>query len=512
MDTSLEQGEASARAINPSSHEREEDVAPAARISDEKTGYISRFENFETLKAKAASFSGTEYNKALMAAAARSIRGLTPSAKLLLLEAIDMTDKERYKTADAGIIWARNKVFAERLGIHLDTIKAAKRELERKGLAIRHAADDNNATRLDIRPFLVDVDGHMDYRFAIDDARRLKDQVGDSFPTLEQISPPQGGRTPTHIQSFPTTSRESVRSTPNGSDDHAESASTADRSFEEDKADATRTSPFDRRPEGDDTAGTPKQYRNRRASVGTVICSARRASGSFGGNSPGNVAAESPRGALLAAWELSGRWQAEVSRATVEKLAYDDLFASGWELIRQNFPEESRNHHHTWEWAVKRYHWRALIMVVVAIEDPSVRKPHSYFGWLALKAEGIDLADNLALIQWHRDQQQRRLDDEDDGAGGHEPAETSMTNAETAAAPAEWDKFREALRAAVSPVEFRCWLDPLAFVGINAGQLVLSAPTRFLAQSAENRAGPIIVQVARAIGWKVHLLDIRSPS
>jgi len=201
-----------------------------------------------------------------------------------------------------------------------------------------------------------------------------------------------------------------------------------------------------------------------------------------------------------------------VSRATVEKLAYDELFASGWELIRQNFPEVSRNHHHTWEWAVKRYHWRALIMVVVAIEDPSVRKPHSYFGWLALKAEGIDLADNLALIQWHRDQQQRRLDDDTVGEDGDELEEVTITDAGATAAPAEWEKFREALRGAVSLVEFRSWLDPLSFVGINEGQLVLSAPTRFLAQSAENRAGPIILNVARAIGWKVHLLDIRSPS
>jgi len=486
-----------------------------------RPGYIIRDENFDRLRAKAEAFAGTRYNKALIAAAARSLSGITPTEKLLLLEAIDMQDRAVLTSPDAGIIWARNRVFAERLGISLDAVKSARRGLECKGIAIRHPAIDNNATRFDIRPFLVDLDRYLDERYGIDVRRRAADHLGDQSEYLIGENHPQGEISPSHIQSLSSQEPESVQT-----------------SAKADDTDAPRTNQKGRRPTAAGSTAQSWRTHQRSRSGTTVICSAGRASVSDGGQNSDNLPAESARGALLATWEASPRWQALVDRGAVERLAYDDLFASALALINTHFPERQRNHEKTWTWAISKYHWRAIVMAVVSVEDPSVRQPHKYFGWLATKAEGVDLGDNLDNLARHRAELARRvaaeLDVEDDPvevdpSGTTEPAAPAepdpvdaRNGGETEApasaggpiapTPAEWERFRAEIKRVAPLPAWRHWLEPLKLIGIANGALKLEAPSKMAAEWAENSCGTTILQAAKRVGWSVNLLVIKPPS
>jgi len=522
MDTSSDRGSMPVHGDVPATLEQQ-DQAAEVRISRQiRPGYIIRDENFDQLRAKADAFTGTQYNKALIAAAARSLSGITPTEKLLLLEAIDMQDRAVLTSPDAGIIWARNRVFAERLGISLDAVKSARRGLEYKGIAIRHPAIDNNATRFDIRPFLADLDRYLDDRYGIDVRRRAADKLGDQSEFLDGESHPQGEIFPSHIQSSSSNEVESVQT-----------------SAKADDTAAPRFNQRGRRPTGADSPGPTWRNHQQNRSGTTVICSAGRASVSDGGKISGNLPAESARGALLAAWEASPRWQALVDRGAVERLVYDDLFASALTLINTHFPERQRNHEKTWTWAVSKYHWRAIVMAVVSIEDPSVRQPHKYFGWLATKAQGVDLADNLDYLVRHRAELDRRvaaeLDEPDDdlveadasgtteAAAQNEPeVANSGPSGESEApidveeplvpTPGDWERFRAELKRAAPVTAWRYWLEPIKFIAITDGLLKLEAPSKMSAEWAENSCGTIILQAARRLGWPVNLLMIKPPS
>ena len=476
------------------------EALPLSVRNEGQPGFIKRYADYDLLRRKAESFTGTAYSKPVIAAAARSIPGLTRAEEKVLLEALDIIPKQDYAEPSGGIVFARNKVFAGRGNMSEDAVKAAKRGLERKGLVIRHPDGDNNACKLDLRPFLADLDEHLAYRLGIDEQRRTDDAMGGSFATLviKEETPLDEKITP-HIQSSITNNVSLVQ---NGT----ESANPADNS--KFQTDASRSNHPERRLDGAANSEPPKKTSDRPTRGTAVICSAGRASGGAGRQHGSSLRAERPRAALLEAYQLSPRWQGQVSLPDVESLALDRLYAGTWEMIRTQFPEATRNHDQTWKWAIERHGWRAIIMAIVAVEDPSVRNPARYFGALVTRADGIDLALNLSWMVKHRAELESRLAEPDELEADEA---TPLPCPAPPSVPAEWFDFLERLRQTVPAVELKPWIGSIGFLDLGAGTLTLIAGNRFNAEWIERHHRQALQAAGRDVGWRVHNLRFKWP-
>jgi hypothetical protein len=471
---------------------------PASARAGEK-GFVKRPEGFRDIQARAKSFGGTEHPKIVILAAIRSLRGLTPAESKVLAEAVDIVPRDDFTSPTAGVIWARNRVFAERCDLALSTVKKARRGLEQKGFAFRHIAGDNNGGHLDIRPFLADIDRHVADRIALDQQRHEDDLAGARFDTLDEEDLPRGIETAPQIQSSKTL---------------CDSVPPSTRSVD---ADATRSSSFRR---CQNTGGGPNTTtRQPQGSPTAVNCSPVGASGSFGRQPRGTGADEQPRSALLAAYSASTRWRALVSLQDIHHLAYDRLYAATAELIRQHFPDARRNHGETWAWAVRRHGWKAIVMAIVSLEDPDVRQPGRYFGWLVTKADGVDVGKNLAWLPKHIEERERRLDE---GEIGPEtsldpvPLEKSPAQASTAAAAdadtSEWQRFLQQLRRRVDQTPFRTFFAQLQYLDCRDGYLDLAAPNQSTANWLRDHYSHVIKAAAAAVNWPVRTVRIRGSS
>lgn len=478
-------------------------------------GFVKRCEGFEAVLARAETFSGTDHAKIMILAAVRSLRGLTPAERQVLAEAVDIVPREDFASPAAGVLYARNRVFAERCGLAIETVKAARRGLERKGFAVRHIAGDNNGSRFDIRPFLADVDRYIEERIALDQARHEDDERGAMYETIEIEEDNPGGVDPSpHIQS-PITSRNPVPPAQDAGD--TASASTADKQMME--ADASRSHSVGRRQAAGSGSTPPIPHGPSAREAGN--CSPMGARGTFG-RQTGSIEPAQARQALLEAYQASPRWRALVSVQDIDQLAYDRLFAATAALISEHFPDRQRNHDQTWAWAVERHGWRAIIMAIVSLEDPAVRQPGRYFGWLALKADGIDLAKNLAWLPKHIAGQGRDQADDDVAAeltiaAPADRAATSLEEGDGASGAAagaplaeRWPHFLGELRrrAAIHDAGFTTWLAPLQYVDFCDGCLELSAPSEVAARWVRERHEHHVKGAAATLGWRVRIVRI----
>ena len=73
-----------------------------------------------------------------------------------------------------------------------------------------------------------------------------------------------------------------------------------------------------------------------------------------------------------------------IGQAEIDRLDLPALYAGAERAVEhwaKLLPE--RNIGHIWEWAVKRFGWRAIIVLIAAPDDPSIRDRQRWFGAFA---------------------------------------------------------------------------------------------------------------------------------
>ena len=80
-------------------------------------------------------------------------------------------------------------------------------------------------------------------------------------------------------------------------------------------------------------------------------------------------------------------------------LTGDQLYSRCHRAVRNIWPE-CNTADHTFRWAMKRFGWRAIEILVVALEDPNILKPQQWFGAMATKqSEQFALEPNFKRIR-----------------------------------------------------------------------------------------------------------------
>jgi len=325
-------------------------------------GRARRYEGFEATIALAEQCGGCPLTKFELQAAVRYCPELSRTEAVLLGEYIDVIDHDRIATGEAFGYIAMD-LLAARTGLNPRTIRSARAALERKKLALRHYTNANHPAPyhgFDLRPFLAQAPALLAARdAAVDAAYGNRERNG----AIYQESFDTGGEAISrrHIQSPSYYSGKSVRNT--------ESALSADT------VEQRRT----------DSSG------NKSSNVNTEICSPRGASGDFGSSSSTEDRAETVRVALTEAHRYSATLASCISQPEIDQLDLAALYGAIETTLPRLLPE--RNTVETWQWAVRRHGWRAIVMLAVSLDDPSVRDPYRFFGGLATGK--IDVRDRF---------------------------------------------------------------------------------------------------------------------
>jgi hypothetical protein len=137
------------------------------------------------------------------------------------------------------------------------------------------------------------------------------------------------------------------------------------------------------------------------------------------------------------------------------------------------------------------------------------------------KADGIDLAKNLAWLPRHLEEQERALAGEETAAAEPSsseasaptamPAEPAAIGADAEEPAVEWAAFLAELRrrSGLHRAGFETWLAPLRYLDSRDGCLELSAPNEVTARWVRERHEHQIKAAAAAIGWGVRMVRIR---
>jgi hypothetical protein len=178
-------------------------------------------------------------------------------------------------------------------------------------------------------------------------------------------------------------------------------------------------------------------------------------------------------------------------------------------------PEPERNNGLSMQWGWARHGIRAVAMLAIALEDPKVRNPCSYFGWMATRSpDGApDLRLNLARIL-----REKGVIPPIEAAPGPEAepptdvgAPASPESADEGGEPLplmfapgvedpRWQAIDGELRRLVREGAYGSWFGRIGFHGLTDGVLNLSTPNSTSADRIRRDYVPAILAAAEAAG------------
>lgn len=161
-----------------------------------------------------------------------------------------------------------------------------------------------------------------------------------------------------------------------------------------------RSEPSRRRQGGAGSREDRKSSNTRRASRRDgANCSPGGASGSDGADRPALVDIGEAVGELEAALQLCPRLAPLVPQRVLDNPAAvtaSDM-AAWMDAAQQLLPDPDRNNAETCRWGLARHGARVVVMLALALEDPTVKDPCKFFGWAVTRPRGgVDLRSNLA--------------------------------------------------------------------------------------------------------------------
>jgi hypothetical protein len=310
-------------------------------------GFAKRPANFLETAARAGAFAPSAMRRLdIDRAAAQGTPSLSDAARSLLhfyLTHLSITDIESGETA----IWPGAVAAMEALGIGEASLRRRKRELEAAGFIIRQYDRRNrplDQAAIDLAPFLERVPAILEELAARLESRkrRFADAREADASTENAITTAQAIKDDRLKQSY---FKESDTCT----------------AIEDVRAGPTEPPPPTAAPAASDLQEDAKTIRM----------------------------------ALDLSPKLSAALAPDGARVT-PRLAGNRLN----DALAELFPEgKARNIGHTFLWAARRFGAGAWLRLAIAIEDPAVKDPIRYFGWLATTDQTIDIAPNIERLR-----------------------------------------------------------------------------------------------------------------
>jgi len=482
-----------------------------ARSDDWRPGFAKRADNFDQVCAKAEAWRwrAGETIARVAAAVLKGTPTLTTPQRMTLLLYVEHLNQDRLET-DIACVWPSTALVADYLGCSESQARANRRALEAAGYMVR---DYNRANRpagleaYDLRPLMARLDELEAVDAAVREAaaaRRAMYSEAVVFGSRYSAQAPESRRL-------------------------EQSESNLDSSVPDKDAATPRLQPKGRattRPARGQNPQSSDQHLSGR--TGGALGSPRRASGSVGGKPSGAAHAEMVRLELQAAVQVCPRLRPLIpdavlaNPASITPIDVARIAAAAPDFL----PEAERNNHLSMQWGWARHGIRVVAMLAIALEDPNVRSPCSYFGWMATRSpQGApDLRLNLTRIL-------REKGEIPTVEPGPAPTETQEPNPPpevpppTMASPAEglplmfgpgtddprWRAIDAELRTLVREGAYGSWFGRIGFHGLTDGLLALSTPSGLAADRIKRDYLPAIIAAAEAAGVFVErvMLSVR---
>jgi hypothetical protein len=184
------------------------------------------------------------------------------------------------------------------------------------------------------------------------------------------------------------------------------------------------------------------------------------------------------------------------------------------DAAQELLPDPERHNDRTAMWGWRRHGIRIVAMLAIALEDPAVKNPCSYFGKLALAPPGaaLDLRANLTRV----------LRTKGVGRAGSPmpPPDPVSPTLPTTIQPGPgsghptWRAIDSKLQKLIKTGPYGAWFARLGFAGLDRGVLALTTPNRVCADRLKADFLPQIRRAAELAGLEVDriTLTVRSTS
>ncbi|MCZ4283079.1 hypothetical protein O4H49_20005 [Kiloniella laminariae] len=203
---------------------------------------------------------------------------------------------------------------------------------------------------------------------------------------------------------------------------------------------------------------------------------------------------------LKEALQLSEQLSAYIPLSAIETSDENAILDGCYKFIAENFAAK-RNTHKTFFWAVKKYGWKAVLLLVCAVEDNTVLSREGWIGHMVKKSNrSLDLSTNFSRIK-------RQISA---AAGSKSPCEANELGSVISFAPAAEDNNPTAVIAfedkplkdmevepdpyheiwleirnlvlseeIMSQSEVRSWIDTANILNINQNHMIVAVKTKF---------------------------------
>jgi hypothetical protein len=420
---------------------------------------------------------------------------LTIPQRMTLLLYVEHLNQDRLEQ-DIACVWPSTALVADYLGCSESQARTNRRALEAAGYMVR---DYNRANRpagleaYDLRPLMARLDELEAVDAAIREAaaaRRAIYSEAVAFPTRYSARAPESRRLEQSHDNLDSSVPEKDAAPPRS---HSQ----------------TRPSTRPATGQAHQSSGQPQ-----RTGRATAIGSPMRASGLAGAKLATAAQAEMVRQELQAAVQVCPRLRsllpdhvlADPASATPADAAR--IAAAAPSLL----PEPERNNGLSMQWGWARHGIRAVAMLAIALEDPKVRNPCSYFGWMATRSpDGApDLRLNLARILREKGEIPPI-----EAAPAPEPAPDVVTGSPAPLPAADeplplmfapglddprWQAIDVELRRLIREGAYGSWFGRVGFHGLTDGVLHLSTPTGLAADRIRHDYIPAIIAAAETAG------------
>lgn len=450
-----------------------------AHSEEWRPGFAKRAENFSEVCAQADSWrwSPGETVARVAGAVLKGTPHLTIPQRMTLLLYVEHLNQERLEE-NLACVWPSTHLVATYLGCSESQARANRRALEAAGYLVRDYTRANRPAGVeayDLRPLMARL-GEME---GVDDAireamaaRRATYSENVVFATKYSARAPESRRLEQSQENFSSSVRGKDAATPRHDS-------------------VSRSAP---RPGNGEARHDSGQRRDRGAD--SAIGSSGGASGLGGAHPAPSVYAEMVRQELRTAAEVCPR----IAPLVTPALLADPLSPAPEDAARvaaaaaEFLPNPERNNDQTAMWGWRKHGIRVLVMLAIALEDPSVHSPCGYFGKLTGQDRGAaDLRLNLARIL--------------KGKGVVPPPPAAGTPPDDEPPPLmfapgvedhPWPDIATQLRPLVREGAWGSWFGRVGFHGILDGVLTLSTPTGIAADKIKRDYVAAILQAAEA--------------
>jgi hypothetical protein len=462
---------------------------------DWKPGFAKRADNFEEVCRRASTWRWRpgETVSRVCAAILKGTPQLTQGQRQTLMLYAEHLNQERLEQGNA-CVWPGSALIAAYLGCADRVARGHRKALEAAGYMVR---DFNHANRpAGVEAFnLAPLMARLEEMEAADDAIRqeIADRRAAYLAPVVQLQ---------SLSGHPDSSSRQEQSHPN----ERSSVTQADAPMARNSSFARQATPA---AGGHTSANTGYRTARGHAAHG----SPRGASGLAETSSAGAPAAEMHRQELAAALQACPR----VARLLPPHVLANPAGAGPAEAAaiaeaaQQLLPEPERNNDRTALWGWRRHGLRVVVMLAIALEDPAVKNPCSYFGKLALAPPGaaLDLRVNLTRILRAKGAAQSSPPAPQATAPASPALPTSVQPGPGADHPT-WLAIQKKLRKIIGDGPHGAWFAQVGFAGIVDGVLALTAPHGLAAQKIEREYLPALRRAAVAAEVNVDRVLITS--